>query len=60
MESTNRKDYTDEPSNEMSCPEGYHYVKALDRENYDRKGKRIHYTDTTYGTYFKKDRKELK
>jgi len=44
----------------MACPVGYHYVKPSDRENYNHRGKNIHFTDTTYGTYFKKDRKELK
>ena len=44
----------------MACPEGFHYEKPVDRENFNRKGKNIHFTDTTYGTYFKKDRKELR
>lgn len=57
LESGYKKDLSAYPIEEQACPIGYHYNKAKDRENVDKKGRRMHFTDTAW---FHKTRKEVR
>lgn len=57
LESGYAKDLSAYPIEEQACPIGYHYNKAKDKENYDRKGRRMHFTDLAF---VHKTRKEVR
>ena len=57
LESGYKKDLSAYPIEENACPIGYHYNPKKDKENVDKKGRRMHFTDTAI---FHKTRKEVR